>query len=223
MANKQEWRLGLAYVDYLRKDAVRRQDAEQARELVRLACLMARAEVNTGVELSERYFHAYVTDGEILNSFHADSWASIEEWVKGTDCLALLASNPWQVWEQIMAEVKGLGPTKAAMACALMGFPQIGCIDRHMAAGLAGVPLLSTDGKKANPAAEKAYKDMTSSPKRYRASHALAFAGKRKPRDAQWTAFWNLKDEGTKGKPGAEFRRSAHMPYFAAVIEAHNA
>jgi hypothetical protein len=217
-----EWKLGLNYVDDARKLAVKTGNEELAKALVRSACLMARSEVNTGIELSERYFHAYATDGEVLNRFHEKSWQSIGGWVESADMVRFLSLPVWDAWEELQDSVFGLGPAKAAMALALMGRHEIGCIDRHMMADTLGLPVTIVDaesGKRvANPAVEQEYKRRVTR-RGYRAFHDVVFAGKRKPRDAQWLTFWRLKDADTKGTPGASFRRSSHMPYFAVVVD----
>lgn len=216
----KEYQLGLEYVDATRAYCVESGDETTAKTLVRLACTMARAEVNTGVELSERYFHAYVTEGTVLNTFHEASWVAIASWVEATDCVDLLGMSTVDAWHAVM-EIPGLGTAKAAMALALMGHTQLGCIDRHMLAGHLGIPATVADAAGrtvANPTLTKAYSKL-GRPNNYLATHDAIFAGCDNPRDAQWARFWDLGDAATKGTPGADFRRSSHMPYFAVVVD----
>lgn len=215
----KEYQLGLEYVDSVRAYCVASGDEETAKTLVRLACTMARAEVNTGVELSERYFHAYVTEGTVLNNFHYSAWWVIQEVTDALDCVDLLGMSQWDAWELLQDAMYGLGPAKAAMALALMGFP-MGCVDRHMMAAHLGIPALVTnaEGRQvANPELEQAYKRMVTR-KTYPALHDTFFP-EGNGRDLQWDAFWHLQDQDTKGTPGADFRRSSHMPYFSVVVD----
>lgn len=215
---KAEYKLALEALDATRRRVVREGDEDAARELVRWACKIARAEVNTPVATSEVWLWQHYT-GEATARFHADSWASIDRWADALESpVAFLRLNKWEKWDTLQDEVSGLGPTKAAMAVALMG-DQMGCIDIHGAAAAAGVPTCireTVGGRlKKNPAAHEAYKRMTKR-SAYRASHDSLY-GKR-ARDEQWRNFWHLQDQETKGSPGADFQRSAHMPFFTVLF-----
>ena len=222
----REWELGLDMLDALR-DSFQDEcaDAEQARELIRLACKMARAEVNTGVELSERYFHSHV-NGLGDARFHAAGWASIDAFCDALeDPVGFLADRSedgeWDRWDALQDGVNGLGPAKAAMACALMG-DRIGCVDRHMFGDIVGAPMTipcpETGRQIANPVVADGYKKNVTR-KRYPEFHKQAFQGKQDARWAQWDMFWKLTGEGSKGSPGAAFRLSSHMPYFGHVFQ----
>lgn len=220
-----EYKLALQALDATRRRVVQQNEVEQARELIRWACKIARAEVNTPVTTSEVWLWQHYT-GEATAAFHAAQWAAIDEWADSLeDPVGFLADTSylasWDRWDYLQDHVTGLGPTKAAMACALMGDP-IGCIDIHGAAEFAGVPtcLRSTDGSRtvANPAARQAYKELTKR-KNYIASCEKIWPRSRNHRNTQWANFWRMKDEGTKGTPGASFRKSAHMPFFTVLLE----
>lgn len=219
-----EYKLALDALDATRRRVVANEETEQARELIRWACKIARAEVNTPVTTSEVWLWEHY-QGENTAKFHAAQWADIDRFADTLDDpVGFLADTSrdaaWDRWDYLQDNVKGLGPTKAAMACALMGDP-IGCIDIHGAAEYAGEPtcLRSTDGTRyvKNPAAHKAYKDLTKR-KAYIASHAAIY-GRGNARNKQWARFWKLQDTDTKGTPGASFRRSAHMPFFTVLFE----
>ena len=67
-----------------------------------------------------------------------------------------------------------------------------------------------------NPEAQDAYRRMTKR-NAYRATHDALYG--RNARNQQWAAFWKLQDRDTKGSPGADFQRSAHMPFFTVLFD----
>jgi hypothetical protein len=221
MNNLPEWRLALDAIDDIRDDIVASENEEGARELIRWACKIARAEVNTPVRTSEtwlwEHFHGIATA-----EFHAEAWASIDAWADSLeDCVGFLECREeyaaWDRWDMIQDSVRGLGPTKAAMACAMMG-DRLGCIDRHMTGDIIGQPMtILVEGKhRENPEVRKAFNRLTRRT-RYAETHRLAF-GTEDARQAQWQAFWELTGDGSKGNPGIHFQESNHMPFFTILF-----
>lgn len=216
-----EWQLALEALDALRDKAVSENDEEACRELIRWACKIARAEVNTPVRTSETWAWE-LWQGEKVAGFHAEAWASIDAWADSLeDCVGFLECREdyaaWDRWDMIQDSVKGLGPTKAAMACAMMG-DRLGCIDRHMTGDIIGQPMtILVEGKhRENPEVRKAFNRLTRRT-RYAETHLEAF-GAGDAREAQWQAFWELSGDGSKGNPGKHFQESSHMPFFTILF-----
>lgn len=219
----EQWELALEALDDLRDEAVSTGETESARELIRWACKVARSEVNTPVRTSEIWLTDHAT-GESTAKFHARYWDAIDAWVDSLeDPIGFLEDRSleasWDRWDYLQDNVRGLGPTKAAMACAMLG-DKLGCIDRHMAADLLGEPTTILEGSKrvANPVVAQGYKRLTKR-SAYIATHNAAF-GDGDARYSQWASFWNLTGTESKGNPGREFQASSHMPFFTIIFDA---
>jgi hypothetical protein len=129
------WKTALSTVDRVRADIVASGDEARARELIRLAGLFARSQVNTSVSTAERWFTAYVSHGKAAK-FHARYWEAWESFVnslpKPVEYLRNIGdlSGAWEAWD-LAIKVPGLGPVKASMTVALLG-GRLGCVDRHI-------------------------------------------------------------------------------------------